>query len=171
MSLAAVETALAEFVGDVLVNDCGRPVPDRVLRYHGTLPHDCCTEDGFLVVSWNVLTPQGGTDQCAGWPQAELRVRYVVCWPTVDVSPSGVEIDDAGWDEQAAMLADVAHCVTVALMSVTCDDDPFATTLMATTVNRQLRLVATEPITPQGGCAGVQWRLTYALRGYEASAS
>jgi hypothetical protein len=34
-----------------------------------------------------------------------------------------------------------------------------------------VRLVATEPITPQGGCAGVQWRLTVALRRYEVSAS
>lgn len=171
MSLAALETALVEFIGDVLVNDCGRPVPDRVLRYHGTLPHDCCSDSGFLVVSWNVISPQGGGDQCAGWPQAELRVRYVTCWPTVEVDGGSIQLDDENWDENAAMLADVAHCVSLALMAITCSDDPLAEAVVAATVNRQVRLVATEPITPQGGCAGVQWRLTVALRRYEVSAS
>lgn len=157
-----LETALAEFVGDVLVNDCGRPVPDRVLRYHGTLPNDCCTDNGVLAVSWNTITPQG--TECSAFPQAEVRLRYVVCWPVAEVDERGVTVDDATWDQRAAMLADVADCVTRGLLGLSCsDDDPLAQAVAAATVGR-IRFLAAEPITPQGGCAGVQWRLTAGVR-------
>lgn len=170
MSLSGVLTALIEYVGQVLVDDCGRPTP-RVLRYHGVMPHDCCTDDGFLVGSWERLYPSTsfpnqtatGAVPCPGIPVAVLNLRYVVCWPVPPVSENGVTLIDDAWDAQAAMLADVADCVTRGLMRALCAPppvtDPLATALMLAVGRDRLRLIEATPIPAQGGCAGVQWRL------------
>ena len=172
MSLAELETALVEFVGDALVNDCNRPVPDRVLRYHGTLPNDCCTDNGTLAISWSRLFlssrfPSAATapdDVCGGNMVAEVRLRYVVCWPVPEIDENGVVIIDDEWDTRAAMLADVADCVSRQLVGLSCEPlvgDPYVDGVLAATVasGKWLRLVDVEPLPPQGGCAGVQWRL------------
>lgn len=170
MSLSGVLTALLNYAGDVLVNDCGRPAP-RVLRYHGIMPHDCCADPGFLVGSWereyasSTFPNAGATNPapCPGTPVTILILRYVVCWPVPKVSQSGVTLMDDGWDERAAVLADVADCMSRAFMRLQCGppaaDDEYAVALMAATGRERLRLIEATPIAALGGCAGVQWRL------------
>jgi hypothetical protein len=178
MSLSGVLTALAEYVGDAIVNDCGRPVPDRVIRYHGTLPNDCCTDNGFLAVNWqtgfaSVTFPAAATgtaDPCRGLPVVEVRLRYVVCWDAPEVTQQGVTVNaeqDARWDADAAMLAEVADGVTRALLRLTCEislDPLFVAVMDEVGPKHWLRFVAADPIVPLGGCAGVQWRLYCGVR-------
>lgn len=163
MSLSLLLTSLNEYVGDVLVNDCGRPAPTRQLTYHGRLPHDCCTDDGFLVTSWESGRSEGGDQPCAGVPTYTVNVRYVVCWTSPAVGAGGVAVTDAQdttWNNDALMLADVADCVTRSLIRLTCDDDTLARTLVALTRKQGLRYTGVSPIVPLGGCAGVQWQLS-----------
>jgi hypothetical protein len=167
VSLSLLLTALNEFVGDILVNDCGRPAPTRQLSYHGRLPHDCCTDDGFLVTSWESGRSEGGGEPCAGLPAYTVNVRYVVCWDLPEVGTSGVEITDAQdtkWNNDALMLADVADCVARSLIGLTCDDDPLASVLVALSRKQGLRYTGVSPIVPLGGCAGVQWQLNAPVR-------
>lgn len=178
MSLSGLMTALAEYVGDSIVNDCGRPPPDRVLRYHGVLPHDCCTDNGFLAVNWFTeyasttfpVAATGSGDPCTGLPVAEMRLRYVVCWSEPEVTQQGVTINDeqdATWDVTAGMLAEVADGVSRALLRLTCDvsvDDLALAVVREVGAPSRLRFVACDPITPLGGCAGVQWRLYCGVR-------
>lgn len=177
MSLANVETALLNYVGDVLVNTCDRPVPDRVLRYHGTLPHDCCTPNGFLVSSWERryrsarfpnATPEAN---CQGVPVGIVVLRYVVCWPLPEVGTDGVRPIDDSWDDQAAMLASVADCVEASLVRLGCGGvvtDELAQAVVSLTGREGIRYIETTPIVPLGGCAGVQWRLYARLRSTES---
>lgn len=175
MSLANVMTRVAEFVGDQLVNTCERPAPDRVLRYHGTLPHDCCSDRGFLVVNFEREYPStqfpspaaNNATPCQGLPVAVLVVRYVVCWPLPDVDANGVRPIDDAWDAKAAVLADVADCITRAFMTLACKPDltdPFVEALIEATGHEKVRLIETVPIVPLGGCAGVQWRIYCGVR-------
>lgn len=169
MSLADVTSETVAFVADVLVNDCGRPEPDRMLTYHGVLPHDCCTEDGLLVASWSslVLTtafPSSGgpAAPCAGTLAATIAVRYVVCWKVPEVSESGVVLEDTYWNATAMMLADVADCVTRAFARLQCappEPESPGALLIAATGRDRLRFVEASPIAVSGGCAGVQFRL------------
>jgi len=166
-------TALAEYVGDVLVNDCGQPVPDRVLRYHGTLPDDCCTEPGVLAVSWSegraatefpTSAASMKNDPCASIPIYTITIRYRVCWPVPDVDESGVQLLDAEWDATAAMLADVADCVARGLLLLKCGAptapvDPLVAAVLDQVARGWLRFVDVSPSVPAGGCAGVLWRL------------
>jgi hypothetical protein len=174
MSLSGVMTALAEYVGDSIVNDCGRPPPDRVLRYHGTLPHDCCTDNGFLAVNWQQqflstifpLQATGSADNCAGRPVAEIRLRYVVCWPAPEVGTNGVVLEDERWDGAAATLAEVADGVARALLRLTCEPplDPLGQAVVEQAGRGWLRFIGADPILPDGTCAGVQWRLYCGVR-------
>lgn len=172
MSLSGLMTAMAEYVGDVLVNDCGRPVPDRMLRYHGTIPDDCCSEAGTLAVSWAdgraasefpSSSANLKNDPCLSLPIYTLTVRYRVCWPVPDVDEGGVQLLDAEWDETAAMLADTADCVARELAALSCAgaarNDPFVAAILAQVSRGWLRYVDVAPSVPTGGCAGVLWRL------------
>ena len=169
MSLSELETAIANYVGDVLVNECGVAEPERILRYHGTLPHDCCTDDGFLVVSWErgytttsfPSASSGGKSPCPGRQVYTINVRYVVCWPAPEADSNGVQIIDNTWDGKASILADVADCIARALSRLECNpnrDDPFVEAVIAQT-GTMVRYIETVPITPLGACAGVQWKL------------
>jgi len=177
MSLSGLMTALAEYVGDALVNDVGRPPPDRILRYHGLLPHDCCTDNGFLAVNWQQefvsmtfpVQATGSADNCSGRPVAEIRLRYVVCWEAPAAGPGGVVVSDeqdTRWDTTAGMLAEVADGVTRALLRVTCDlpTDELGRAVVEACGRGWLRFVSADPILPDGTCAGVQWRLYCGVR-------
>jgi hypothetical protein len=167
VSLSLLLTALNEYVGDVIANDCGRPPPSRQLSYHGRLPHDCCTDAGFLVTNWESGKPDPAAQPCAGLPSYVINVRYVVCWSMPEVGTSGVEITDAQdttWNNDALMLADVADCVARALIGLTCTDDPFASMVIALSRKQGLRYTGVSPIVPLGGCAGVQWQLDAPVR-------
>lgn len=169
MSLATLETALVEYVADVLVNDCGRPVPDHVLRYHDELPHYCCTDNGVLAINWTIETmvgtfPNGAQrDPCAGMPQATLNIKYVVCWPALEMIDGAVVMNVEEWDERAAMLADVADCVSRALVALRCGAqhepvDEYVQAVLDESGRRVLFVDAT-PMPIRGLCTGVRWRL------------
>lgn len=172
MSLSGLLTAVADYVADVLVNECGRPVPDRVFRYHGRAPQDCCTDAGVLDVSWDRLFPStsfptaaGGSEPCPGAPVTPLTVRYTVCWPVPELQPTVLNVDFAGYDALAAELADVADCVSRWLLDLSCDpflEDPYVAAIFDHAPRGRVRLVESSPILPAGGCAGVQWRLNAA---------
>lgn len=183
MSLSALLTAVVEYAADVIVNDLGRPEPDRILRYHGNLPHDCCTDAGFLTVQWVSEYPSAtfpnpsasSASPCEGTPAVELRVRYVVCWPEPETTASGVVVSDAydtRVDALTAVLADVADGVFRAFLRLSCPGtaafDPAAADVLAAAA--RVRAVDATPITPSGMCAGVQWRL-YAAPSAGVSAS
>jgi hypothetical protein len=177
MSLAGLETAVVEYVGDRLVNDVGRPVPDRLVRYHGPLPHDCCTDNGFLAIHWTDGRANAGgvgssaadrDDPCVQRPFVTLVVRYVICWPdppTVQGVPAPDDVYFATVDQKAAMLADVEDGITRALVGLGCGLhsgvglDPYMLAVAAQSVRRSVRFVDAAPIVPLGKCAGVQWRL------------
>lgn len=171
MSIASVELAVVEFVGDVLVNDCGRPPPDHVFRYHLSVPHYCCTDNGVLAIHWTIESQQGAfptgalKSPCNGLLVTQLTVKYVVCWPAVEFDGGAVIMKDAEWDAQATMLANVADCVARALIRLTCDPqvtDPFGVAVLEETAKR-VQFIDTSPIPPGGLCAGVQWRLYAAV--------
>lgn len=179
MSLSGLMTALVEFVGDVLVNDCGRPVPDRVLRYHGVIPDDCCTDAGLLAVNWTGGFPStrfptsaaSDNDLCVAPGVYGIAIRYRTCWPVPDADEAGVKLADAEWDETSAMLADVADCVGRELTDLTCflkqgrTADPFIDAVADSIAPRGwLRYAGVAPTIPLGGCTGVTWTLSAAPR-------
>lgn len=168
MSLSDLESAVLEYVGDVLVNECGRPAPDRLLRYHGVAPDDCCTTNGTLSISWEVgypseKFPSRGNSQCVGAPVYTLNVRYVTCWPGLGtVTPEGYVLPDDAWDSTAAMLADAADCVSRSLMRLACDpisDDPLVAAILEQCLRNQFQWIETTPVRPSGLCAGVTWKM------------
>ena len=175
MTLSLTENALLEFVGDVITNECARPIP-AVWRYHSHgLPDDCCTDDGVLSIYWERFnfsnripgTSAASIEPCAGVPYVALALRYVVCWPVPQVTGSGAVVPYAAADETAAMLADVAECVSLALVRVICDPidhDELSAGVHARTMQDTVRFVESVPVSPSGGCAGVLWRLTLAPR-------
>lgn len=179
MSLSGVMTALAEYVGDELVNTCDRPAPDRVLRYFGTagLPQDCCTEKGVLSVSWSRGAASKNFPQesrevpCPGKPLYTLEVRYDVCWPVPNVDANGIDIIDDAWDELAAVLSDVADCVARALLRISCRDqqtEKGAALIEALHCNDFVY----RDVVPQigGGCARLTWTVLSGVR-LESAAS
>lgn len=173
MSFASLLTALTEYVGDVLVNDCGLPVPDRVLRYHGTLPDDCCSEAGTLSASWalgvaTVDFPASAASQkadpCTQIPLYTVSMRYKTCWPVPEVNENGVELIDEQWDAKASMLADTADCVARSLIHLGCRQpgmvaDPLTVAVQAQLARGWLRYIDVTPSVPLGGCAGLVWRM------------
>lgn len=172
MSLAALETAVVEYVADVLVNGCGRPIPDQLTLYHGgALPHACCTDNGQLSVDWAQEYPSTAfpalntNDPCSGYLVTELWLRYVVCWPVAKTDPAGAPIFNEAFftdcNAAAVMLANVADCVARALSVLECDPTALAGLALAArnAAGRRTRYMGAQPIRPQGGCAGVQWRL------------
>lgn len=174
MTLSTLETAVIEYVGDVLTNTCGRPSPE-VIRYHGgPVPDDCCTEDGTLSIWWGRLFaskafPSQSTELCVGPPVSELNLRYSICWPKADVGESGVlNVLDPAWDAKAAILADVADCVHRALIRLSCKpdpDDPFIDAIQNELFPKNaIRWRETTPARPLGGCAGVSWALYAAVK-------
>lgn len=175
MTLSTLETAVIEYVGDVITNVCGRPSPE-VIRYHGgTVPDDCCTDDGTLSIWWGRLFasaqfPSQSTDLCVGPPVSELYLRYSVCWPKADVTASGGIVNrlDPACDAAAAVLADVADCVHRALIRLSCrpdQDDPFVAAIQNELFpENAIRWRETTAARPLGGCAGVTWALYAAVK-------
>jgi len=183
VSLSALMNGVVEFAADRIVNDAGRPVPSRILRYHGVLPHDCCTEDGFLAIHWldgrastdGSLTSSATTknDPCSARPTVTLVVRYVICWPEPKLVDGLPVIDDAYDVEvnaKAGMLADVEDVVVREFLGLTCSrpnladpnvDDP-TKAIWRNIAGTSLRFLDASPILPLGKCAGVQWRLNVA---------
>lgn len=173
MSLSVLETAVNEYIGQILVDECARPEPDRVLRYHGEPPNLCCSQDGMLATWWeNLYTsasfPNNTTTAtpCQGPVTTVIATKYVVCWPKLNVSSQGgITLPDAEHDATAAMLADVGECVMRALLALTCDperSDPFVAAVLAQT-GKLLRFADCVPLAPRGLCAGVKWRLYAAV--------
>jgi hypothetical protein len=174
VSLPAILSSLAEYLGDVLVNECGQPVPDRVLRYHGNLPADQCCDNGTLSVSWAeghatdtfpVTAVNRLNDPCAAAPVFTLVARYMICWPVPEVDTGGVNVtpvQDQDYDAVAQRLEQVAEGVARALIRLECPaatQDSVAVGLVAGSVRGWLRFIDVTPILPSGGCAGVQWRV------------
>lgn len=172
MSASELLTAWAELVSDSVVNDGCQPVPEKVLRYHGTMPHDCCSDAGFVVASWEQEYPSNSFPNptstsalpCDGPLVLPLVARYVICWPLPDVGPGGIRPVDSSWDAAAARLIDTADAVARRLLTLTCgdvseEDDPIAWSFLQLTGGKAgFRYIGATPITPNGGCAGVQWR-------------
>ncbi len=176
MSLSGLLTAVAEYVGDTLANDCGRPVPTKVMRYHGTMPDACCSAEGVLSISWSTgfpsrTFPSRSSDPCVGPPVYMLELRYVTCWAGIDPHAEGLILPDDRWDADAGMLAEVADCVTRALMNLSCSPDtadPFTVAIYEHIFARQIQYVETTPIRPSGLCAGVTWKLYASVASGEA---
>jgi hypothetical protein len=119
------------------------------------------------VTSWENGRTEGGDQPCAGIPFYTITLRYVVCWTEPEVGVGGVAVtdeQDATWNNDALMLADVADCVGRSLIAITCDNDPLAAAIVAQTRATTLRYAGASPIVPLGGCAGVQWQLNAAVR-------
>jgi hypothetical protein len=167
VSLSALLTAVNEYVADALVNDCGVAAPTRQLSYHGRIPFDQCCPDGFLSTSWSDGNANG-QQPCAGMPTYNIEVRYVVCWSVPEGDAGGIVLtpeQDATWNNDALMLADVADCVGRSLVRLTCDrqsTDPLDMGVL--TQAGQLSYLGVSPIVPLGGCAGVLWRLSAPVR-------
>jgi hypothetical protein len=169
VALSDVLTGVAEYIGDVLVNDCGMPAPGRVLRYHGhAVPDEVqCDETGILSVWWEpFLEPRvaTGSTPCLGYPVVTIAARWVRCWQPPEVDQDGVTLVDPTWDADAAELADAAECVARGLMALDCApdrDDPFVAALLE--VGRRYRFTGASPAGVGGGVAGVVWRLQLEL--------
>lgn len=175
MSLSTLLTSVAEYVGDQLVNGCCLAVPDRVIRYHGPIPHDCCSDSGFIAVSWErqyasaqfPVETSTQTSPCAGPMAVVVSVRFVKCWQIPDVDENGVRLADDTWDADAATLADISDCISRALIALACNpdrSDPFVDAVMDHTdppgsMTPSVRFLEAKVIADQGGCAGVEWRL------------
>lgn len=176
MSLPGLLTAYAEYIADVLVNECGRPVPDRLLRYHTRAPDDLCSDAGSLAVWWDAGVPTNNFPQsaagaagppCGVMPMYTLTARYVVCWPAPEDTgdpEQPVELLDTEWDATAAMLAGVADCVTRFLIRLGCTtsrNEPWSTpagrALVAQCARQSFRFTSASPTIPGGTCAGVEW--------------
>lgn len=181
MSLSALLTAVVEYVGDSIVNDCGRPIPTKVMRYHGTMPDACCTDDGVLSISWSsgfpsATFPSRSTDPCNGPPVYTIEVRYVTCWAGIDPTATGsVILPDDQWDADAAILADVADCVARALTRLSCGSpdlgDPFVAAIYEQAARGKVQWSETTIVRPGGLCAGITWKLYAALRRPSEAAS
>lgn len=191
MGVSALMTALVELVGDVLVNDVLLPAPDRALRYYGlTMPKDCCTENGYLVATWadgraSTKFPASAASQqddlCSAKLVTTISVRWVRCWPVPQATEDGLLLtpeQDAEWDRVSALLTDAAEIVARNLISLECVNplDPDLDSFVKAVVDevaplRWLRFLDVAPIVPDGGCAGVLWRLQAAARPLVAVAS
>lgn len=175
--LSGALTAYAEYIADVITNECGRPVPARLLRYHGhAVPEDLGCDTGVLSVWWNQLRPQGSAD-CATPLETTLYARYVTCWKILDITREGKTIlDDAKQDGDAAVLADVADCVSRALIRLDCapaaDDSETMRSLRAFALSGgKLPFLSGRPIGADGGIAGVEWSSSIRLRTVPAETS
>lgn len=173
MSLSGLMTAVVEYAADVIVNDCGRPIPDRVQRYHDDMPHVCCSENGMLAINWTTEQIVGGfptvpaPQPCNGFPVSLLNLKYVVCWPPLDVSKAGAVLPEIETDAIAAMLADVADCVLRALNRLQCSPDltdPLQAAVLLATGPSRFRPITVTPLAPRGLCAGVRWSMYAAVR-------
>lgn len=174
-------TALAEYVGQVLVDECERPAPDRVLRYFGGgVPQDCCTEKGVLSVAWDRGFPSetfptdasGRARGCASRPIFVLSIYYDVCWNAPEANASGIDLLDSEWDGDAAMLADVAECVARWLIRAECgkvtdqnttDDVVTKYAALVSAIHEgcedSFRFREVVPVGPGGSCARLVWRV------------
>lgn len=171
MSFSGLLTALTEYVGDVLVNDCGRPAPAKVTRYFGTqgLPQDCCDARGVLSTSWDegwasekfpqktVLSGSG----CTGMPVYTVAIRYDVCWTPPSKVGGGLYLPMDTWDTDAAMLADTADCVARALIRLACGgaEGAFADAVRAAARGNAVAYVNVVPNAHPGSCARLTWHL------------
>lgn len=171
MSLSGLLSSLIGYTAGVIEHDCpGAPTPDRLFRYHGTAgtPHDCCSESGLVSAEWDrtyasskwPADDSAHSGACSGIPTSMIAIRYVKCWP---VSEDGNAMPDPAVDAAAAQLAEVADCVTRALLDLACDPANGALTKSVLGDNGVgvglFRFRACEPIPPLGACAGVLWRV------------
>lgn len=176
MSLSGMLTALVEYVGQVIVDECALPAPGRVLRYHGDAPADC-PADGQLSVSWERLYPtvqfpassSTAREPCAGYPMFVANVLYLRCWKIPEADETGVALEDTRWDADSAILADVAECVSRAIIRLSCAPsvDPFAKAVTDRAPRAAIRLLECTPIMPSGDSAGVRWKAYVGLTGSE----
>lgn len=170
--LAAILTAYAEYVGDVLVNTCDAPAPGRVLRYHGHAPPEDldCDADGYLAVWWEgpALAPRVQGTPCPGPLPVTLAAKWVRCWKIAQADETGITLFDATWDADAATFADAAECVSRALARLACldadevEDDSYLGVLLSLLGPRPSFLGVT-PTGAGGGAAGLVWRLSATL--------
>lgn len=176
MGLADVLTAYANLVSDVLVNDCGAPLPGRILRYHGPAPDDMeCSTDGILSVWWDDLN-DSDPKHCAGVPQVVLGARWVRCWKQAEVDQGTMTLFDETWDADAALFADSAECVARVLMQLACvskvpgsvNDDKMRALL---DIIRAPVFLGARRHGPQSNAAGVDWRLRVGLRAVSTETS
>lgn len=175
MTLAAFETSLIEYVGDRLVNECGRPVPDKILRYHGVFPADCCTANGALWITWDKAYPStefplpNSSRAQAPLPASvltfPLTLGYRVCWKGIKTAAGVLIPMEPEWDADAAVLADVGECISRALMHLVCGkiDGEFAQAVLDQVPCNKLRFIDATPVTPSGLCAGIAWHLFVGL--------
>lgn len=193
MSLAGLMTALVEYVDDRLLNDVGVQT-ERRLSYHGDkLPADCCTEGGTLALLWAegrtgdsfpATSASARVDPCAKLHMVTFDLRYLRCTPNVEVTPQGVTVNeyyDSLWNAYGLLLADVGDGVARALTALQClaatphrPTDPSLDTLEVAVLSNlarlgSLRLRDWSPIVPDGGCAGVRWRVDVAATPQAAS--
>lgn len=154
--LAALEDALLLLAAAAL-NNCGRPVPDRVTKYHGEIAVGCCDGNGFLTCHWNPAVPdRTGIPQGMGNPMgeraADVMLRLYRCWPTVLEDGT---YPDAEANAAAEGLAQDADCIWSAITRAICEG------LLAEYLAGcdGLELVSMTPRRPSGGCAGIEWKL------------
>lgn len=168
---------MLDYVADVIVNDCTRPNPAYIFRYHGRkLPEVSMTipPDGILSIAWDQeyssnqfpATAALRPDVIVTIPVSVLVVRYVVCWAQPKAKGDGnlnfTEALRDTWDADSAMLADVADVVMRALTRLNCDDgikdDEQSTGSLIDAGCHKFRFKEANPIGPEGGQAGVEWR-------------
>lgn len=174
MGLAAIEAKLLEYVGLVMVEQCGRPEPAHVLRYQGTLADQCCPEEGVLSAHWEgdkPKDPRGQQKDQSCLLVAPIALRYVTCWHLPNDPRAITDAEYVRWDTDAAALADLAHCVSLALCRLGCSPvrDPLFADVLGDTGCQEVKFTGAEPAgagaTLSAGCAGVVWKVTVRLGG------
>ncbi len=174
MAVAGFLTAVAEFVGDRLVNACGQPAPGRVVRYFGhAIPDDYgCDDAGLLSVWWSGPLTQSGATPCSGPPHVEVVARWTKCWKLPEPNGTGQTLYYAEWDADAAVLVDVAECVAREFIALFCakrpptvEDDPFGYAVVSYQMGSNSgKFTSANPVGPLGGIAGVEWRIAMDVR-------
>lgn len=152
-SLSDVVQAIGQVVVDAL-DDAGLIVlPDPVF-YHGAIPDDSECQDGRVSCWWTSLT---GTDRfpspaasigCSGPPMMDVRVRWTRCWP---ITPAY----SVNQSDLAVVLSDGAWAVHSKLLELACTSVDLPPELSRS----GFALMQTDVKTPQGGTAGIDWRI------------
>lgn len=152
-SLSGVVQIIGEIVVDTL-DAAGLTVLPAPVFYHGAIPDDSDCQDGRVSCWWTSLT---GTDRfpspsasvgCSGPPLLDVRVRWTRCWP---ITPAY----SVGQSDLAVELADGAWVVHSALLAIACASEGLPVELSRS----GFALMQTDVKTPQGGTAGIDWRI------------
>jgi hypothetical protein len=174
---------LTELVGDVIVNGdpreplaVSRPVPGRVLRYHGHAPPEDldCEGGSYLAAWWENMVPKSTTLPCPGPPVVTLGIKYVQCWKIAESVGGALTLHDGVWDTDAGTLADLAEDVMRVLTMLSCaDGNPTGYEFVDAVVPliSKPRYVSTIAAGAGSGAAGVVWRINAGLRALVPSSS